>query len=151
MPQPSLHYRQHYETVRPPRIDQRTFRQGWTVMTRLDGLLRDKAISAGIYEAAMQFRRDYETGLLRRRMGLMALPGEPSNDDGHEVRRIDALGRLRQTVIRLGAFDARLVEQCVVHDAAWETTGRQLGVTRKTARAWTVAALHRLADLAGCC
>jgi hypothetical protein len=41
---PSAHFRQHHD-VEAPCVDDRHFRPAWRVLTRLDGLLADKAIT----------------------------------------------------------------------------------------------------------
>jgi hypothetical protein len=52
---PSAAYRQHHD-VEAPRVDNRHFRPAWPVLTRLDGLLADKAITAAEWHAAADYR-----------------------------------------------------------------------------------------------
>ena len=52
---PSAWYRQHHE-VEAPRVDDRHFRPAWRVLTRLDGLLADRAITAAEWHAAADYR-----------------------------------------------------------------------------------------------
>jgi hypothetical protein len=52
---PSALYRQHHD-VEAPRVDDRHFRPAWRVLTRLDGLLADKAITAAEWHAAADYR-----------------------------------------------------------------------------------------------
>ena len=143
MAQPSDAYRQHHE-VSAPRIDRRVFRQGWRVLTRLEGLLIDGAIDEATYAAAVGFRRDWETGLQHRGAALMSFHSGGASQTDRATARLGALGRLRRVADRLGALDCKLIEQCVILDQSWTQTARQHGVTDKTARQWTIAALRRL-------
>jgi hypothetical protein len=52
---PTALYRQHHD-VEAPHVDDRHFRQAWRVLTRLDGLLADKASTAAEWHAAADFR-----------------------------------------------------------------------------------------------
>jgi hypothetical protein len=52
---PSVLYRQHHD-VESPRVDDRHFRPAWRVLTRLDGLLADHAITSAEWHAAADFR-----------------------------------------------------------------------------------------------
>jgi hypothetical protein len=52
---PSLEFRQHHD-VEAPRIDDRHFRPAWWVLTRLDRLLADRAITSAEWHAAADFR-----------------------------------------------------------------------------------------------
>jgi DNA-directed RNA polymerase specialized sigma24 family protein len=146
--QPSPEFRAHHD-VAPPRIDHRAFRQGWQVWTRLDQLHVEGAIDAAAYDAAIAVRLDWELAYGRgRSSGIMALPGSGggwSVEHDRQLRRTEAVGRLRRIAERLGAFDARLIDQCVVHDLSWPEIARRHGVHHQTARAYTIKALRRLA------
>jgi hypothetical protein len=148
MAQPSDYYRVHHD-VSAPRIDLHTFRQGWRVLTRLDGLLIDGAIDEATYAAAIDFRRDWETGLEQRGSRLMSLHSGGSSQTDRMTARLGALRRLRAIAESLGALDCKLIEQCVVLDQRWTETARQHGVTDKTVRRWTIAALGRLGPGSG--
>ncbi|HYM25288.1 MAG TPA: hypothetical protein VEU08_18855, partial [Vicinamibacterales bacterium] len=63
MTTPSLAYRQHHD-VEAPRVDTRAFRQGWRVVTRLDGLLAAGLIAPGVWQAGAEYRAAWEA--LRR-------------------------------------------------------------------------------------
>jgi len=52
---PTALYRQHHD-VEAPRVDDRHFRPAWRVLTRLDGLLADRAITSAEWHAAADFR-----------------------------------------------------------------------------------------------
>jgi hypothetical protein len=61
---PSALYRQHHD-VEVPRVDDRHFRPAWRVLTRLDGLLAEKAITAAEWHAAADFRVLWDQVALR--------------------------------------------------------------------------------------
>jgi hypothetical protein len=148
MAEPSDHYQQHHD-VSAPRVDRHTFRQGWRVLSRLEGLLIDGAIDEATYAAAVRFRRDWETGLEQRGASLMSFHSGGASQTDRATARLGALGRLRRVAESLGALDCKLVQQCVILDQRWTETARQHGVTDKTARQWTIAALRRLGRALG--
>jgi hypothetical protein len=73
---PSVFYRQHHD-VEIPRVDDRHFRPAWRVLTRLDGLLADKAITAAEWHAAADFRELWDqvarSALLRSPIGRASI------------------------------------------------------------------------------
>jgi hypothetical protein len=147
--QPSPEFRRHHD-VTAPQVDSTAFRQGWRVVTRLDQLRADGAIDAATYDAAIAVRTDCEVAFGRSRSTpLMALPGGGGHIAKHDrqLARVEAVGRLRRLAHRLGAFDATLIDQCVVLDLSWPEIGRRLGgIHHQTARAYAIQALRRLAS-----
>lgn len=146
--QPSPEFRRHHD-VAAPRVDRRAFRQGWLVHTRLAQLRDDGSIDAATYDAAVSVRIDWEIAYGRGRSApLMVLPGGGGGltvEHDRQLRRTDAVGRLRSVANRLGAFDASLIDLCVLSDLSWPEIGRRIGVSHPTARSYTIKALRRLA------
>jgi hypothetical protein len=52
---PTVSYTRHHD-VDPPRVDARTFRQGWRIRSRLDALHIAGSISAGEWQTGHDFR-----------------------------------------------------------------------------------------------
>jgi hypothetical protein len=146
--QPSPEFRRHHD-VAPPRVDRRAFRQGWQVHTRLMQLRDDGAIDEAAYQAAIRFRADWDAAFGRGRSApLLALPGSGSMTEHDRMfRRLAVLDRLTAAAAHVGPFFAKLLQQCVVEDRTWAWIARTHGVSDKTARKWTIAALGRLATL----
>ena len=135
--------------VEAPRVDDRHFRPAWRVLTRLDGLLADKAITAGEWHAAADFRELWDqvarSALLRSPIGRasMGIAGRRAFD-GSLAGALDAHNRLREIRRRLGAFACTLLYLSVVRDLSWAALGREYDRDPKTARAWVVAAIKAL-------
>ncbi|HEY1442344.1 MAG TPA: hypothetical protein VGF65_16330 [Mycobacterium sp.] len=143
--QPSAEYRRHHD-VTAPRVDARTFRQGWRVRSRLDVLLADGAIDAVGHAQAIAFRDAWETAYGRSGNALMSVrSGGSTGPHDREGRRLDASGWLRGAALHLGAHGYLLVEACAVHDLSWPEIGRRFVVSHHTARSWTIQAINRLA------
>ena len=143
--QPSSHYRQHHD-VEAPRVDAREFRQGWRVSARLHGLLVDGLINDEAWQAAIDFRRDWDRAY---GVGLGAsgnlLPSQRSVNAGQFLHhRVDATSRLELLRRVIGGERYWLVEQCAVHDLAWVAIAMRLRVTDKTARTRTALAIRSL-------
>jgi|SRR5580692_4052144 hypothetical protein len=145
MAQPSDAYRQHHD-VAAPRIDAKSFRQGWRIVTRLDVLFDEGAIDGATYEAGAAFGRDWEVGL-NQRSPLMSFGRRGGAPGSGAIDRLKVLARLRRIAAALGPFDTRLLQECIILDQPWTVTGREHGVADTTARRWTIAALGRLAKL----
>ena len=145
---PSAWYRQHHE-VEAPRVDDRHFRPAWRVLTRLDGLLADRAITAAEWHAAADYRELVDqvarAALIRSPIGRASI-----GTAGHRVfalslaGELDALNRLRQIRNRLGAWACTLLDLVLVRDLSWAALGRHYLRDPKTARAWAIAAIKAL-------
>jgi hypothetical protein len=148
---PSVFYRQHHD-VEIPRVDDRHFRPAWRVLTRLDGLLADKAITAAEWHAAADFRELWDqvarSALLRSPIGRasMGIAGHRAFD-GSLAGDLDASARLRQIRGVLGAWACTLLEAVLVQDLSWAGLGRHYRCDPKTARAWVIAAIKVLATV----
>jgi hypothetical protein len=143
MTAPSLAYRQHHD-VEAPRVDTRAFRQGWRVVTRLDGLLAAGLIAPGVWQAAAEYRAAWDA-LQRTSTG-----GGSSLRDGYGAGagRAGALDRaacVRAAEVAIGPRATTLCRACAVEDLSWRSLGLRLGVRDVTAQAWTVHALIALA------
>lgn len=147
---PDAFIRQHRQDLEPPRVDARVFRQGWRIVTRLDGLLADFAIDATTWAAARAFRQTWEAALALPGRGppLMVRAGT-GTPGGASLARLDAVGRLRRLADALGPFHCRLLQAHVVLDLSWSEMARQHHVDRTTIRRWTIRALERLAGQSG--
>jgi hypothetical protein len=148
MPEPSPFFRQHHG-LEAPAIDFGAWRPYWRIRTRLDRLLLDGAITAREWGIASRLRSAFEAA----QAGIMPihqLDGDPrraraaSPPSGH---RADALARLNQLRATLGSLTLGLLQACLVEDCSWAWLGKCLAVDPKTARAWTIAAIHALAAL----
>jgi hypothetical protein len=144
---PTASYRQHRETIEAPRVDASTFRQGWRIGTRLDGLLADGRITLGEWEAAREYR-DAWGRVLQAQGGATDLGTLRSGGNGGQDRLlhvVDLIAKLRAVEGLIGRFPAWLCFVCVVEDRAWAATGRILHREHRTARDWTVMAIRLLA------
>jgi hypothetical protein len=145
---PSALYRRHHD-VEAPRVDDRHFRPAWRVLTRLDGLLADKAITAAEWHAAADFRELWDrvsrAALIRSPIGRVS-----KGTAGHRAfdvllaGELDAVARLREIRKVLGAWACALLHLSVVRDQSWAALGRQYRCDPKTARAWVIAAIKAL-------
>jgi hypothetical protein len=141
---PSAAYRQHHD-VEAPRVDDRHFRPAWRVLTRLDGLLADKAITAAEWHAAADYRELVDRvrrGALVRSSSLVRVGGSVAPN--WVVGDLDSSARLRQIQTMLGAWTCALLEAALVQDLSWAALGRHYGCDPKTARAWVIAAIKAL-------
>jgi hypothetical protein len=147
--QPSAEYRRHHD-VTAPRVDAKTFRQGWRVRTRLDALLADGMIDDASHAQGIAFRDAWEVAFGRSRNTLMAMPGSGGSGlHDREGRKLDAAAYLRCAALHLGAHGYLLAEACCVHDLSWPAVGRRFQVSHHTARRWTAQALKRLSVAMG--
>ena len=135
---PSALYRQHHD-VEAPRVDDRHFRQAWRVLTRLDGLLADKAITAAEWHAAADYRELWDrfsrAALIRSPIGRASMGTAGYHAfDIPLAGELDALARLREVRRVLGDWPCTLLY----------LAGRQYRCDPKTARAWVIAAIKAL-------
>jgi hypothetical protein len=147
---PTFGYRRHHD-VTAPSIDDRTFRQGWRVCSRLDGLLESGRIDRACWDAAHTWRRAAElVAPVRVQAWSTRVDRSIAPDDAHALRRVAAAARLRETAAALGELRVRILEAVLVKDIPWTELGRLLRLSDKAARDWAVEALEVLADhLAG--
>jgi hypothetical protein len=143
---PSTFYRQHHE-VESPRVDDRHFRPAWRVLTRLDGLLADHAITSAEWHAAADFRELVDQVRCRAftrssAFGSVRAAGNSFRNWG--AGDLDASARLRQIRAVLGAWACTLLEAALVRDLSWAALGRHYRCDPKTARAWVIAAIKAL-------
>jgi hypothetical protein len=145
---PTASYRQHVETIDPPRIDATSFRMGWRRRTRLDRLLADGRISAEVWQAATEYRVAWESVLADGSLDLAAARVSGGANDGHDrmLRLLTTLSRLRRVEDAIGPLAAQLVSRCAVEDQSWAAMARLVTFARnpETVRDWTVTALGLL-------
>jgi hypothetical protein len=130
--------------VDAPRIDERSFRQGWRIRTRLDQLLADNRITRGQWQAAVSFRDAWDLARTTKRKA----PSDAIRGSGAPgaamIAKLDAAEMLRIVEVALGEFAVALIRCCAVDDLAWAAIGRQLDRDPETVRDWTVIAIRCL-------
>ena len=141
---PTAEFEQHHD-IEAPQIDARSFRAGWRVRTRLDGLLIDGAITPDEWQAGIAFRDTWERALPLRTAALAAAGGGGGDPDAGMLARLGARTRLRQLGEALGFVSMACLVSCAVQDLPWREVGLRLRVHHETARTMTVRALQALA------
>jgi hypothetical protein len=146
---PTPEFSAHHD-VEEPRVDERAFRQGWIVRTRLDQLLVDDRITRAEWQAASEYRATWAIAreLVGVEPGMIHVEGSSSADDA-TIARLDAVTKLRIVEAAIGTFDARLLLACLVHDLAWARTARFVRKHPETVRDRTVLAIRALAEAWG--
>ena len=141
---PSALYRQHHD-VEAPRVDDHHFRPAWRVLTRLDRLLADRAITSAEWHAAADYRElvdQVRRGALVCSSSLVRVVG--SVFPNWVAGDLDASARLRQICAALGDWVCNLLEAALVRDLSWAALGRHYRCDPKTARAWVIVAIKAL-------
>jgi hypothetical protein len=146
---PTPEFRRHHD-VEDPRVDERSFRQGWIVRTRLDQLLVDDRITRAEWQAASEYRATWAIAreLVGVEPGMLRVAGS-SSADGAMIARVDAVTKLRIVEAAIGSLAARLLLACLVHDLRWAAVARFLRKNPETVRDWTVLAIRALAEAWG--
>jgi hypothetical protein len=143
---------QHIEELEAPRVDATAFRQGWRIRTRLDRLLVDGRISAGTWQAAVEYRSAWERVLAQGgwgEAGGVRVGGGVSDPHQRTVSLLATLTRLRLVEEAIGRLAADLCRCCVVHDHSWALLARHCHRNPETVRDWTALALQGLATAWG--
>jgi hypothetical protein len=143
---PSAVYRQHHD-VEAPRVDGRHFRLAWRVLTRLDRLLADHAITAVEWHAAADFRELVDGVRCRaftRSSAFGTVRAAGNSFRSWVAGDLDASARLRQIRAVLGAWACTLLEAALVRDLSRAALGRHYRCDPKTARGWVIAAIKAL-------
>lgn len=142
---PTPELRGHVEDVEDPRVDERAFRQGWRIRTRLDQLLVDQRISPGEWQAATEFRSAWLSSreLTARESGIRIAGG--TSGDAATLARLAAARKVRIVELAIGKLATALVIASVVEDLSWAAIGRQCQHNAETVRDWTVIAIRGLA------
>jgi hypothetical protein len=141
---PTKEFTRHFD-VEEPRVDERAFRQGWNVRSRLDALLTDRRITRGEWQSASEYRQAWE---IARETSAPA-EGRASVDHAGSgeaglLAKLAAARKLREVEAVIGALATRLVVASVVHDLAWAVIARKLDRNPETVRDWTVLAIRAL-------
>jgi hypothetical protein len=146
---PTPEFTAHHD-VEEPRVDERAFRQGWIVRTRLDQLLADDRISRAEWQAASEYRQTWAIAreLVGVEPGMIRVAGA-SSADAAMIARVDAVTKLRLVEAAIGSLYARLLLACLVHDLAWARIARFIGKHPETVRDRTVLAIRSLAEAWG--
>jgi len=149
MTQPTPEYRRRHQ-VEAPAIDNKEFRQGWRVITKLDRLLADKRITRGQWSVGYEYKSAWSAAFdvsLPEFATVRVNSGNPS--DGRVVAVLDLVNKLRDAEVAIGSTAAHLLLLAFVEDLSWAEIGRRYRRNPETARDWTVAALARLAEAWG--
>ncbi len=151
MSAPTPFYLQHHR-VEAPSVDERHFRPGWRVLTRLDGLLADGAITVAEWHAAADFRDMAELALGGAASQSVLTSARAARYDDSPttdrlIARLDARSWLDEVVRAIGTVPCALIKAFVVDDMSWAAIGRRFDVDPKTARAWVIASIKALATL----
>ena len=142
---PTAAYLQHHP-VEPPRIDTQTFRPGWRVTTRLDQLRQSGAISAGQWQACVEYRRAWEAiGSSLRVQNLEPSTGGGADLHGRQLFLAITMARIRAVEDRTSATTVRLAYRVILEDVTWAQLGRQLRCDWRTARVQAIGAVRRVA------
>jgi hypothetical protein len=146
---PTPHRARHAVAIEAPQVDALAFRQGWRVASRLDLLHRDGRLTAGQWQAAVEYRAAWEGARLEAAatMRLIRGGGGGAGDGGHArlLAGIGTVARLRAVESAIGDWRADLCRACIVHDVPWVALARHLHHDRETVRDWTVGAIRALA------
>jgi hypothetical protein len=139
-------YRRNFLDIEAPRVDAKAFRQGWRVVTRLDGLLAAGRITPGTWQACAEYRSSWDA--IRRvspgtAWGVTRIAGYGGG--GAREAPLDRIRHVRLAEAAIGARATDLTRWCCVEHLAWTTIGDRLGVRDVTACKRTVDALERLA------
>ena len=144
---PTREFRRQHD-VEAPRVDERAFRQGWRVRTRLDQLLADDRISRSEWQAAVEYRAAWGSARELTAVvgpGTLRVQGNAVDGDAATICRLEAAMKLRVVEAAIGTFAASLARCCVVHDMTWAATARHCQRNPETIRDWTVFAIRALA------
>lgn len=140
---PTRELRRHHD-VDEPRVDERAFRQGWIVRTRLDQLLALEAISAGDWQAAIEFRAAWIAAReLAAREPIRVAGGQ--DRDAATIARLEAARKVRIVETAIGRLATALVTACVIEDLSWASIAKYCHRDPHTVRAWTILAIVALA------
>jgi hypothetical protein len=145
---PSAAYRAHYD-VAEPQVDGRAYRPGWRVRTRLENLLRTRAIGPREFRAGCEFRAAVQGAFREQRRAAASYDaGTPTGGgfSGPRLGRLDYQERLQRVGAVLTQRDSRLCVACAVEDLPFGEIARREGCSETSARNWTVDALGALAD-----
>ena len=124
---PSADRLQQAETIDPPRVDRSSFRQGWRVRTRLDGLLADRSIGPGVWQAAVEYRDAWArvSGDRSSALGAGRISGGRDAHD-RQIAVVDTLAELAVVERRIEPARVEpLCFACAVNDLL---AGDRLGV-----------------------
>jgi DNA-directed RNA polymerase specialized sigma24 family protein len=141
----------HHHDVAAPQVDDRAFRQGWRVQTRLDALLEAGKVDRDGWDAACLWRRWAErTAPLPAQAWDVRVDRSLVPNDTVALARVQAAAKLRAVVEALGAIRVKLLTMCVLEDRSWRDIAAAFRLSDKTVAQWTAEAVNALADhLAG--
>ena len=145
---PTAHRARHVAGIEAPQVDARAFRPGWRVQTRLDVLHRDGRLTAGEFQAAVDYREAWERARLEAGSTMRLIRGGGGSSAGIHTRLLAGISteaKLRAVEDAIGRWRADLCRACIVHDMPWAELARQQNRDPHTVRTWTVAAIQALA------
>jgi hypothetical protein len=136
----------HAAEIEPPRLDASTFRQGWLVRTRLDGLRVAGRIGVEVWQAAVEYRDAWGRVGAGRSVALGGTRISGGSDvHDRQIGLVDTMADLTGVERRIGPQATLLAYSCAVLDLSWPEIGRRIGRSNHTATAWTALALRALA------
>lgn len=144
---PTPEYLRRHE-IDAPRIDARAFRQGWRVRSRLDGLLAERRITPGAWQAACDFRTRWAKAFPARVSSFVAAGRASVDPHCAMLDRVAAVTRIRALGAALGPARLSLLVWVVVDDLSWRDLGRRLRCHHETARDAAAGVLQALARVA---
>lgn len=143
---PTPEFRRQHD-VEPPRVDERAFRQGWIVRTRLDQLLADDRITRAEWQVAGEFRDAWNRALAISQIGELRLVAAAGVGNPHDrlLNLVEMVDRLHAVCDAIGDFATGLLQASVVEDLPWAAIARRCRRNPETVRDWTVVAIRGLA------
>lgn len=149
MPEPSPFYRQHV-ALDEPVVDANTAnRPWWSVVSRVDQLLADKAITVAQWRTFAVFRTlveiAYPGSFRTQRFERLGGKHTLSDPTAANVRTITAARHLVAVRERIGAHHFEVLLAHALVNAKWRVLAKAFRIHPATMRRWTIAALQRLA------
>lgn len=145
--QPTPAFRQRH-AIEAPKIDARTRRPYWLVISRFGRLYTAGRINHASMEAGRMWREDCERVSGRSPPQFSGLPAgitpgarTPGDD------QLDAQARLRVARDKLGADAVALLTRVIIEDKSWRSLAKQHRVTTRTLQNAFSETLDQLAEL----
>jgi hypothetical protein len=142
---PSADRARHAEAIEAPRVDDRAFRQGWRVTTRLDALLASGRIGVGVWQCAVEYRDAWERVLASGGGGGGSRVSGAADPHRRPLSVLTTTARINLAERLLGRERAALCFLCAVEDLSWAAIARSRRVHPETIRDRAVDALQALA------
>jgi hypothetical protein len=143
---PTPEFARRYDVL-APRVDDRTFRQGWMVQTRLQALFEQGQITREERDIAFQWKRHAETITPSHvQPWQVRVDTSITATDSGAVHRVHAATVIREAAAVLGPLRVKLLEWSVLEDRSWAEVGRLVRLSDKSAKEHAVEAIQALRD-----